>query len=333
MIVPKVYLRADGGPSIGMGHVIRSLALGNMLSERFECVLVTRFSGPYLEKEARKAKVSILTLSTEGDEHYQQFLDLLTGEEIVVLDNYFFETEFQKSIKMIGSRLVCIDDIYQSHFVADLVINHSPSAKASLYSKEKNTRLLLGLDYVLLRKKFIQLARESSVSQTDNPKRILLCFGGADINNITLKATRELLKAGLVEHIDILIGSSYSNKEELQKYADLAPVVIKIHEGIAEEEVISLIQQCHRAVIPCSSVLFEVIAAKRSFVSGYFVDNQEAINDHFVSLGYKNFVGDFNNNCILPQHFIEAVNFDFDNLIDGNSPQRLLSEFELLSNS
>ena len=39
---PKVYVRADGGSQMGIGHIIRSLALVDMLAAHFECIFISR---------------------------------------------------------------------------------------------------------------------------------------------------------------------------------------------------------------------------------------------------------------------------------------------------
>ena len=41
----------------------------------------------------------------------QGFLNKLTGDEIVVLDGYQFDSNYQKEIKNKESKLVCIDDV------------------------------------------------------------------------------------------------------------------------------------------------------------------------------------------------------------------------------
>lgn len=42
-----------------------------------------------------------VTLQEEA--HYDEFLSSLQGDEIVVLDNYFFTTDYQRAIKQKGA--------------------------------------------------------------------------------------------------------------------------------------------------------------------------------------------------------------------------------------
>ena len=53
----------------------------------------------------------------QEETHSADFLSHLQGDEIVVLDNYFFTTDYQRAIKQKGCRLVCIDDMHDKHYV------------------------------------------------------------------------------------------------------------------------------------------------------------------------------------------------------------------------
>ena len=129
MLRSKIYFRADGNADIGLGHVIRCLALADMLKEEFECVFATRFVNKYINEEIQKTCSSYIKLKEKHGEHYEEFLSFIEKEDIVVLDNYFFTTDYQKKIKNIGCKLVCIDDMHDKHYVADAVINHGPSLR------------------------------------------------------------------------------------------------------------------------------------------------------------------------------------------------------------
>lgn len=116
-----VILRADGNAQTGMGHFTRSLALANMLSQNFNCVFATQMPSQFQISQINKVCKKTLALAANNN-HFNQFVNTLTGSETVVLDNYYFNTDYQKQIKQKGCKLVCIDDLADKHFVADLVI-------------------------------------------------------------------------------------------------------------------------------------------------------------------------------------------------------------------
>ena len=122
-------------------------------------------------------------LALREETHYDDFLSHLQGDEIVVLDNYFFDTGYQRAIKGKGCRLVCIDDMHDKHYVADVVINHGLTDSA-LFDVESYTKLCLGFDWALLRKPFLEAARKKRVPM-DRKGKVVVCFGGSDIHDVT----------------------------------------------------------------------------------------------------------------------------------------------------
>ena len=139
----KIYFRADAGPNIGYGHYIRSLALADMLKQDFECTMFTQTPTEYQLREAEPI-CSVVALPNDNSK-FDVFLNHLNGDEIVVLDNYFFTTDYQRAIKAKGCQLVCIDDLHDRHYVADLIINPAINVSPQDYSCESYTRFALGL--------------------------------------------------------------------------------------------------------------------------------------------------------------------------------------------
>ena len=101
----KIIFRADGNSSIGMGHFIRTLALAEMLNEHYYCIYPTRKPTDYQIAEIEKVCHGRIDLP-EDDSHLNVFLNHLKGDEIVVLNNYYYTTAYQKAIKDKGCKLV-----------------------------------------------------------------------------------------------------------------------------------------------------------------------------------------------------------------------------------
>ncbi|MFY0651239.1 MAG: UDP-2,4-diacetamido-2,4,6-trideoxy-beta-L-altropyranose hydrolase [Cyclobacteriaceae bacterium] len=323
----RVLLRADGNSKIGLGHITRSIVLGTILKEDFECILCTRFVSAHVRSVAAENDIALIKLS-EGDDHYVQFSGFVDFEDIVVLDNYYFNTEYQKKLKEKGCQLVCIDDLHAQLFVSDIVINHSPSVTVSDYLVHNRTNLLLGLDYVLLRKPFLKPEYRKTNNQTDN---ILICFGGSDYYNLSLKTAKEVLEVNQNIRLTIVIGSSYAYKSELHSFV-YKKSNISVLENIDENGMIKHISNASMAIVPCSTILFEVIALKTPFITGYYADNQKEISDYFERQGDV-VKGDFRLTKITVGDFDMALskksNFSY---IDGQSHDRLLNAFRNITN-
>lgn len=258
----KIFFRADASAEIGYGHFIRTLALADMLKEDFDCVFFTQTPTPYQKAEA--AKVCKLIELPDTNDKFSVFLEYLSGDEIVILDNYFFTTDYQREIKIKGCRLVCIDDLHDKHYVADIVINHAID-NPTLFSIEPYTKLCLGLEWALLRKPFL-LPRSNAVREN---KHWLISFGGSDYYNLTEKYIGLIHRNNDVEHISVVIGDAYKYENTLQNYKK-----VTIHKNLSAEEMATLMQRCEYAILPCSSICIEAISQGCKVYAGYYVDNQ-----------------------------------------------------------
>ncbi|MGB0879290.1 MAG: UDP-2,4-diacetamido-2,4,6-trideoxy-beta-L-altropyranose hydrolase [Polaribacter sp.] len=273
----KILFRADGDKNIGYGHVIRSLALADMLKEEFECVFVTRFINDFLQNEINKVCKKIILLSNEDEEsHFEEFLQLLNGDEIVVLDNYFFTTAYQKKIKNKKSTLVCIDDLANKHFVCDAIINHIDISVYKKYSTEKYTKLHLGMQNALLRKEFFE---EKLNIKKEN--LLLVAFGGVDVNNLTFKYLKTLLNNKLEVKICVIINKENSKYDNIFKltseYSNL-----EILSNLSAKEMKSLMEKTKVAIFPSSSICIEGLVLSVNIVSGYYVENQKYAYKFFL---------------------------------------------------
>lgn len=172
----KIYFRADASATIGYGHFIRTLALADMLKDDFDCTFFTCHPTSYQVSEMEKV-CPFIPLQEES--HYDEFFSLLQGDEIVVLDNYFFTTDYQRAIKEKGCCLVCVDDMHDKHYVADVVINHGLTDE-SLFDVEPYTKLCLGFDWALLRHPFIEAVKKQRCHTIGGIEKVTITFGGCD---------------------------------------------------------------------------------------------------------------------------------------------------------
>ena len=117
--MPLVLFRADGSSSMGLGHLVRSGALAEMLSPDFECHLIYRSCPPSLLQEwpypgQTQAIASSMEPQAEPRFVAQYATSLSAAPVTVVLDGYHFDTAYQKIILAAGHRLVCISTIFMT---------------------------------------------------------------------------------------------------------------------------------------------------------------------------------------------------------------------------
>ena len=327
----KVYIRADGSANIGLGHLVRCISLAHMLNSDFSIHFFALKIPVYLKNEIAQNGWDVTVIEKESD-----FLNKITGDEIVVLDGYKFDSDDQKQIKSKRCKLVCIDDFHNQHFYADLVINHAPGVIKDDYEGESYTKYLLGPDYALLRPEFLKETLHKKMDNSGDIRSIFICFGGSDSKNLTAKVLSWLPSKDY--SVTVVLGNAYNHQDLLNKVIEeRQDLEIIMKNSLNAMEMENELEQADLAIVPASGILFEVISTGLPAISGYYIDNQKGIYAGFKALG-----------CI-----IDAINFGKENFlkamqivndkslalirenqtraIDGLSKNRIEEEFKKLA--
>lgn len=291
----KIYFRADASADIGYGHFVRTLALADMLKDNFECVFVTQSPTEYQKSEV--AKVCELIEVPSTDEKFGIFLEMLQGNEVVVLDNYFYDTNYQQKIKAKGCRLVCIDDMHDKHYVADVVINHALT-DASLFDVEPYTKLCLGFDWALLRKSFLEAAEKKHICP-DRIGKVAVCFGGSDIRDITGYFVNQVLQHPTVSCVTAVVGDAYKPHNPLKEDDRLI-----YRSRLTASEMADLFCDSDFVICSASTVCIEALACGVKVAVGWYVDNQADFYNLLVSNNWAIGLG------YLAQPFIDLCSVD-----------------------
>jgi UDP-2,4-diacetamido-2,4,6-trideoxy-beta-L-altropyranose hydrolase len=270
---PKIFIRADGSKNIGLGHLVRCTALAYMLKNDFEISFFCVEIPESISEEIYNSGFGLVELQNEN-----QFFEQLIQKPIVVLDGYHFDTDYQKRIKSKGCKLVCIDDLHEKEFVADLIINHAPGIIPQDYCAQSYTQFALGLEYALLRPAFLEQAKKTR--KIDKVETILISFGGSDFLDLTQQTLRIVLEFAQFKTIIVVTGASYNKSESFQQLIT-SDMRIKHRHAINEQQMLETMLEAELAIVPASGVLFEALAAGLSLISGYYTNNQLSIYNGF----------------------------------------------------
>lgn len=326
MTKTKVIFRVDGGSEIGLGHVSRCCALAEMLKNDFEIYFYTRANSSVILDDIRRYCSDVFTLNDKlsYEEEAGKWISILQGNEIVVLDGYSFNTNYQQQIKNVGCKLVCIDDIHAYHFVSDAVINHAPGIVENLYSTEPYTRLYLGSEYALLKKNFLDEAVVPDKPLNLDNSPVLICLGGADPDNFTRQVLEEVLYLLPKHNMNVVVGAAYVHLKELKQFAETNKCV-SLHVNIKPEDMLALMQQSHIAITSASTIALEYICVKGNLFLKLTAENQKNI---YNSLIQKQCASPFE---MLKEKYLsnENINNQY-KLIDGKSGLRFINLFEAL---
>ncbi len=227
--VKDIFFRVDASKDIGMGHLMRSLGL----AEQAKCrgYSVAFITTPYLKEAVAKIKKSgfkVFELPVSKRWNWkkdaEQTVKIMNSsgaycKKWLVLDNYFFNSDYQKFIKDTGAYLAYIDDIADQKILADLLINHGIHAKSLRYKVSSGVRCLLGPKYALLRGEIVSGARNLK-GKEKAAKNILVALGGAAKSKNVKKVYAALFRTGQ-DDVKIRVAVKSKDMARLYRWADL----------------------------------------------------------------------------------------------------------------
>lgn len=325
----KVLLRADGHNKMGLGHIVRSLALAKMLEQDFDCQFIIREPSTAIRELIQMEGFSLINLNDKVlIRHEAQYIahHFLRGNEIMVLDGYHFDGVYQARIRKAVGKLVCIDDIFSTHFYADSIINHTSGIAKSNYKTEPYTDLKLGFEYLLLRQPFLEAAKHRHEGKKPNKaKAAFICMGGADPNNHVLQALSVCTKNTEIQECNVVLGSAYQHHDALTDFIKTNDIKVNIYSNLNADNMVVLMSNCDIAICPPSTVALEYLCTGHHLILLQTADNQSHLFHYLVSEKLAQSWEDFKSNR---HHEIRSE--EINRLFDGKSGRRLLKHFRAL---
>lgn len=229
---PSLLIRADATTAIGIGHVMRMLALAQAWADRGGKVeLLGRIEAPGLTERLKEAGVLVRPLESihphPGDLRSLLSVIKASPPTWITLDGYHFDQHYQAEVHGLGSRVLVVDDMgHHPAYKADLLLNQNLAAENLPYNAP-GAHLLLGPRYALLRREFRHAA--PSDRRAGSAKRILVSAGGADTAGLTPLLLDALACSGRTDfEARVICGPANPHREELTQKAQALPFPAKI---------------------------------------------------------------------------------------------------------
>jgi UDP-2,4-diacetamido-2,4,6-trideoxy-beta-L-altropyranose hydrolase len=356
---PTLFIRADASVSIGTGHIMRMIALGQAWQAQggevhFLCAEITSALEERLASEG--FQLSRISAVLGSQEDLRQTTHLITDtlqadrqNARVVLDGYHFGADYQLGIKAAGFKLLVVDDYGHADFYhADWVLNQNISAREELYAKRSpDTKLLLGPKFAMLRKEFLAYKGwQREIAPV--AKKILVTLGGSDPDNVTLKVIESLIDLDL--HAKVVIGGSNPHLSEIENFIQSQNNSTAVIDVIVNAtNMPELMAWADLAIAAGGSTAWELAFMGLPSLFVILAENQVGIATELESAGFgvclgrgidlgieafsgristreqnPNIFFDFMNNKSLRQQ----ISLDCKNLVDGGGAKRLAEIFQ-----
>ena len=239
----NIAIRADSSHIIGTGHIMRCLTLAHALKKRCHANIYffTRKnkgninnlivnSGFNLVEMQVPVAVNNLPLEHStwlGATQEQDALEFLQLSQTLaidffdylIIDHYAIDKTWQKQVNQQTQKMLIIDDLGDRVHQCDYLLDQTYHCPAEKYTKlvPKQCVLMLGTKFALLRDEFKSV---NNIHRSKTQNTILVMFGGADANNLTLKTLHLLHKRTDLNKINIILNSSALHIETVKTFID-----------------------------------------------------------------------------------------------------------------
>lgn len=327
---PDLILRVDGNELIGLGHIYRVLALAKILDPWFNSHIYIQEPSAAVIKLVRDHAIDLHVLPATK-KHTPAFngelYPYVSADSMVVLDGYHFDSEYQQGLKSIGCKLISIDDIYNTKFFSDVVINHTGGLSEDCYIADENTRFFLGPEYAILRPEFLH--GKQSPLPPDRTKRLIITLGGADTNNITLAILHNLQPhLERFESISIIIGAAYQFETTLRSFTENYQH-IRILKSLTAPEMHKAMCNNGIAICSASTVSYEYASVGGLLFILQTADNQKDLykflDQKKLALPLERMIEIITNN--ETDHYYNKISGSQKVIFDGQSDKRLSAIF------
>ncbi|WP_319763611.1 UDP-2,4-diacetamido-2,4,6-trideoxy-beta-L-altropyranose hydrolase [Maridesulfovibrio sp.] len=322
----ELIIRADADPRIGIGHVMRCLALADeWIGRGGKAVLVGKIEGDPIKERIKSFAVDMVELEASYPESSIDLTTLLeqtaTAPEgsWIVLDGYFLDHEYQRRVMESFQNLLVIDDYcHHEKYFAAAILNPDPGAELFDYPVDRKTALLTGPEYALLRKEFRSTGQDKNRTVT-GVRKVLITMGGADAENVSLTALKALDKIEEKLDITVVAGPANPHKNSLDDFGKQSKQMINLLSNV--QNMAELITAQDLVISAGGSTCLEVCALARPLVIAVTAENQSAFSNELANYGAAINTAELNDES--EERIFEAVN----NLIgDDNLRQALIDK-------
>ena len=305
----RVLLRCDGGGLLGVGHVVRSLALAEAaVAAGHDVVVAGQFEGSFLQGQLAAAPVEVVQLAASrpaatampsmpdtavGD--LQPFINLVRRlrPDVLHVDSYLASNRLRELVVSAGVETVAsnIDKIVMSNMEdgtfgrrpADVVIDPTLGAELSSRPQDGSTWLLRGSRYTPVRQRVIDARQRAADDNGGGPvaRSVLVVMGGTDPLGLAPVAVELLARTGLaLEVTAIAVGE---NAQRARTAAEGSRLSLNV---LAPVDDLAAMMSAHDLVISAAGTsVWELCCIGVPTAVVWAVDNQREGYDRVVAAG------------------------------------------------
>lgn len=336
--------RTDGNSVIGMGHVMRCLAIAAAMREK--PLFVTACEDCLKLIEERGYRFILLPTDYRKMEEELPFLKNIVADSgaseiekaVFLVDSYQVTEKYFWALKGLGV-VACLEDMGKSYPV-DLLINYNLYGPETVYAEGLHT--LLGVRYVPLRKEFIG---NCDYKVREKVKNVLITTGGGDplfsaagFLEAFLETEEKNGDGDIIFHV--ISGPMNRYSGELKAGYGAHPYV-RIYENVTDIK--EIMCRCDVALTAAGSTVYEISSLGIPMICFYFAENQRRGAEYLAKktdiVNAGNYEEDATNTinraclalrrCISEYEYREKLWKQERRLVDGQGAIRIAEELRI----
>lgn len=336
----KLYFRVDMNQIIATGHVMRCLSIAEAArDEGVDAVFILADAQAEDLIQSKGFRTIVLNSAwNDLEKELPDLLDLITKENIktLLVDSYYVTENYLEALNHATS-VAYIDDLNSFHYPVDTLIAYANYWKKMNYEENyPNTKLLLGCDYVPLRKEFKNLPLKSIREKVEN---LLILTGGSDNLGIS-ENILDHIPLEQYKKVDVICGRYFEQFNYLKaKYSSCK----NVHLHKAVDNMIDYMLDADVAISAGGTTLYELCATGTPTITYSFADNQLDNVRQFADDGIMRYSGDIRYDKVYEniqtvvesyqeESYRKQISAQMKKLIDGQGAARVIKQFWMKGN-
>jgi spore coat polysaccharide biosynthesis predicted glycosyltransferase SpsG/ribosomal protein S18 acetylase RimI-like enzyme len=290
----RVLLGCDGGGRLGVGHVMRALALADAaVAAGHEVVVAGHFQGPFLGRQLAAARVEVAQIAAlaGGDPH--SLIDLAGGlhPDLLHVDSYGAPRRLAELVASAGVGAVVsnMEDGTFGRRPADVAIDPTLGAEGSARPDDGSTWVLRGSRYTPVRQR-VRDARARAEGEHAEPAgsgeaggaaSVLVVMGGTDPMGLAPVVVGLLARTGLA--LDVTAIAVGENAQRVRAAAAGSAVSVRVLAPV--DDLASMMSGRELVISAAGTSVWEVCCVGLPMAVVWVVDNQREGYDQVVAAG------------------------------------------------
>lgn len=297
-----VIIRADAGPLIGGGHVMRCLSLADCLAERgARCTFACADLTPFLEKRVRQSGHGLVRFrspltgvgaagggpaaAAAQERDCSACLAAAGTADWIIVDHYGLDCVWEQRSRSATLHVLTFDDLANRAHDCDILLDQTFGRAAADYAElvPPASRILAGAIYAPVRDEFAALRDAALARRAAVPaQRLLVTLGSTDLGGITGLVLAQMVASGVELAIDVAISGGAPSLAACKEMANANPR-IRLH--VDSEAIARLMSVADISIGAAGSTSWERCCLGLPSLVFILADNQRLIGEQLENAG------------------------------------------------